>query len=104
MLWTNTLSMSDIRLSETRDLFTRELTFPATCDEVIDACGDVRLQAPGGESETIADVFERCETTEFGSTDELVGTLMTFIGQDYVGRTGYDDRGSNPGYDDEVSL
>lgn len=96
--------MTAIRLSETRDLFTRELTFPATCEDVIESCGDVTLQAPGGESETIGDVFGRCESTEFRSTDELVGTLMTFISQEYVGRTGYDDRGGNPGYDDEVSL
>jgi len=100
----NDPSMSEIRLSETRDLFTRELAFPATCEEVIETCGDVTLRAPGGESETIGDVFARCESTEFHSTDELVSTLMTFVGQDYVGRTGYDDRGGNPGYDDEVSL
>jgi hypothetical protein len=49
-------------------------------------------------------VFDRCESTEFGSTDELVDTLMMYVSEDYVGRVGYDDRGDNPGYDDEVSL
>jgi hypothetical protein len=96
--------MSKIRLSETRDLFTSELTFPATCEDVIDTCGDVTLQAPGGESESIGDALDRCESTEFTSADELVATLLTFVSQDYVGRTGYDDRGNNPSYDDEVSL
>jgi hypothetical protein len=96
--------MSEIRLSETRDLFSRELTFPATCDEVIRTCGDVTLQAPGENSESIGDVLDRCEDAEFTSTDELVDTIMMFIGENYVGRTGYDDRGPNPAYDDEVSL
>jgi hypothetical protein len=96
--------MPEIRLSETRDLFSQELTFPATCEEVIRTCGDVTLQAPGGRSESIGEVFDRCDATEFASTDELVDTLMMFISENYVGRTGYDDRGSNPTYDDEVSL
>ncbi len=96
--------MSEIRLSETRDLFSKELTFPATCDEVIQTCGDVVLQAPGGDNESIGDVLGRCESTEFTSTDELVDTLVMYVSESYVGRTGYDDRGSNPTYDDEVSL
>ena len=96
--------MPEIRLSETRDLFSQELTFPVTCEEVIEDCGDVGLQGPGGVDDTIADVFDRCESTEFGSTDELVDTLMMYVSEDYVGRVGYDDRGDNPGYDDEVSL
>ena len=85
-------------------MFIRELTFPATREDVVETCGDVRLQAPGGEGETVGDVFERCESARFESADELVGSLMTFISKEYVGRAGYDDRGGNPGYDDEVSL
>ena len=96
--------MSEIRLSETRDLFVQELSFPATCDDVITACGDVILQAPGGTNEAIADVLARCDADEFESTDELVDTVMLFVSNDYVGRIGYDDRGNNPEYDNEVSL
>jgi len=96
--------MSGIRLSETRDLFSRELTFPVTCDEVVRTCGDTTLHAPGGDSESIGDVLDRCDAREFTSADELVDTLMMFISENYVGRTGYDDRGGNPTYDDEVSL
>jgi hypothetical protein len=96
--------MPEIRLSETRDLFVQELTFPAECEEVVAACGDVTLQSPGGDNEAIGDVLARCDSETFESTDELVDTVMLWVSNDYVGRVGYDDRGNNPAYDDEVSL
>lgn len=96
--------MSEIRLSEVRDLFSQELTFPTTSEEIITATGDVALYAPGGENESISDVLDRSETEEFQSIDELFDTFMMLLSEEYVGRRKYDDRGTNPGYSDEVSL
>ena len=96
--------MSKIELSEMSEVFEEELTFPATSEEVIDECGDATLQASGGDGATVADLVERGETDEFKSTEELVNTLMTFVDDDYVGRTGYSDRSDNPEYDDEESV
>lgn len=96
--------MAEIRLSEARDLFGRELSFPVSRETVVSEIGDVHLQAPGSGGESISSVLARCETEEFRSSDELVSSLMTFVDDDFVGRKGYDDRGRNPGYDDEVSL
>ncbi|PSQ14236.1 hypothetical protein BRC99_03120 [Halobacteriales archaeon QS_7_69_60] len=87
--------MSEIELSEMSEVFEEELTFPATSEEVIDECGDTTLQASGGDGATVADLIERGETDEFESTEELVNTLMTFVDDDYVGRTGYSDRSDN---------
>jgi len=97
--------MTEIRLSEARDLFTRSLTYPVSCGDVIEESGDVKLTSPTGATETIGDVLGRCDSAEtFDSNDELYDTLVTYLGEDFIGRKHYDDRGSNPQLDEEVSL
>ncbi|MEF8841203.1 MAG: hypothetical protein V5A62_06200 [Haloarculaceae archaeon] len=96
--------MTAIRLPETRDLFSRELEFPVTCERVVDSVGDVDLESPSGSAESIGTVLGRCETDEFASVDELYGALVTFVGEAYVGRKGYDDRSSTTTRDEEVSF
>jgi len=94
-----------MRLSETRDRFASELTFPIEHETVIDSLGDVELDAPYGESESVSDVLERAGETEYESADELYDTLVTFVGDAYIGRKFYDDRGSNTEIDsEEVSF
>jgi hypothetical protein len=90
-----------VRLPETRDLFTRRLAFPATAETVTDQIGDVTLESPMGSEETIAEVLERCPEDRFDSADALYDALVTFVGDAYVGRKHYDDRGSQGGIDDE---
>ena len=97
--------MREIRLAEARDLFSQELAYPVACAEVIEATGDVALASPTGSSETIGTVLEHCDPeTIFESNDELFDTLVTYLSEQYIGRKGYDDRGANPHYDEEVSL
>lgn len=94
-----------MRLSDTRDRFIGEFSFPVQRTEVIDQLGDVVLDAPGGEPETIGEVLDRAETTVFRSPDELFDVLVSFLGEQYVGRKYYDDRGANTGIDsEEVSF
>ena len=90
-----------MRLPETRDLFSRQVSFPTTTEDVIAEIGEVALEAPMGEEETIADVLGRCPDDEFGDADALYDALITFVGDAYVGRKFYDDRGSQAGMDDE---
>lgn len=82
-----------MRLPETRDLFARKLQFPTTRATVLESVGDIELNAPTGENRTIGEVIERSETEEFDSADSLYGTLMTFVGEEFIGRKYYDDRG-----------
>jgi hypothetical protein len=96
--------MTEIRLSEARDLFSRELAFPVDCQTVIEETGDVCLTSPTGATETIGDVLGRCEGETFDSNDELYDALVTYLGEDFIGRKHYDDRGANPQQDEEVSL
>jgi hypothetical protein len=96
--------MTAIRLPEARDLFSRTLSFPATDDEVLAELGDVTIEAQFGTDETIGDAIERSGADEFDTADELFDTLLACVGEEYVGRKQYDDRGATVGYDDEVSL
>jgi hypothetical protein len=82
-----------MRLPETRDLFAQKLQFPTTRATVIETVGDTVLDAPSGESIRLSDVLERCGTDEFSSADTLYDTMMTFVGEEFIGRKYYDDRG-----------
>jgi len=94
-----------MRLPETRDLFARKLQFPATRATVMETVGSTVLDAPGGENKTIGDIIDRCETDEFESADTLYDTLMTFVGEEFIGRKYYDDRGGiGQSLDDEQEV
>ncbi|MDY6819058.1 MAG: hypothetical protein SVG88_10395 [Halobacteriales archaeon] len=94
-----------MRLTETRDLFIDRLEFPTNSPEVLDAVGEIKLDAPTGDPECIAEVLDRAEETEFASADELYDTLIAHLNDQYIGRKYYDDRSSQQAIDnDEVSL
>jgi hypothetical protein len=93
-----------MRLSEARDRFAAELDFPVDRDSVIDELGDVPLTAPGGDAESVGVVVERSNVSTFGSADELFDALVGNVGEAFVGRKFYDDRGTNPQLDEEVSF
>ena len=94
-----------MRLPETRDMFTRRLEFPIACETVIERIGDVKLDAPTGDGETVGEVLGRCGEETFESADDLYGALIGSVGDEYIGRKYYDDRGSQPSDpDEEVSF
>lgn len=93
-----------MRIAETRDLFASELDFPASRNTVVEAVGDVDLEAPYGDSESIGEVLERVEQTEYQSVDELFDLVITNVGDAFIGRKFYDDRGVNVQDHDEVSF
>jgi hypothetical protein len=84
-----------MRLPETRDLFAQQLEFPTTRQTVLETVGETELQAPTGQSESIAEVIERSDAEEFESADSLYGTLMAFVSDAFIGRKYYDDRGGS---------
>jgi hypothetical protein len=90
-----------MRLSETRDLFVERLDFPAKRETVLETVGSIELDAPMGEPESIEQILERTDAAEFESADELYDSLVTFVGDQYIGRKFYDDRGSQAGIDTE---
>lgn len=95
-----------MRLPETRDLFARELHFPASADDVEDRIGETELDAPTGKTETIEEIIRRSSEEEFRSADELYDTLITFVSDAFIGRKYYDGRGhsSQETEEEEVSF
>ncbi|MFB6129572.1 MAG: hypothetical protein ABEJ28_01985 [Salinigranum sp.] len=94
-----------MRLAETRDLFSRQLTFPVEHETVSRQIGDVELDAPSGSAETIGEIIARTDDARYDSADELFDALITNVGDQYVGRKFYDDRGTQHMMDnDEVSF
>lgn len=76
-----------------------------TRSTVLDTVGDTVLHAPSGENKTIGDVIQRCEIDEFESADSLYDSLMTFVGDEFIGRKFYDDRGGvGPSQDDDQEV
>ena len=94
-----------MRLSDARDRFVSEFTFPVERETVLKTIGDVEIDGLTDDPETVGDVLHRTNSEAFHSADELYDTIIGSIGSEYVGRRFYDDRGSNAGIDvDEVSF
>ena len=94
-----------MKLANARDQFVEEFTFPVERQQVLASLGDVEIDGPTENPDTVAEVLERTDVEVFDSADELFDTLIGLLSSEYVGRQFYDDRGSNVGMDiDEVSL
>jgi len=94
-----------MRLSNARDRFVSEFTFPVERSRVLETMGDVEIEGPTDDPETIDEILDRTDIESFGSADELYDSIIGSIGSGYVGRRFYDDRGSNTALDiEEVSF
>lgn len=94
-----------MRLSEARDRFISEFTFPVEHGTVVETLGDVEVDGPTNNPETVGEILGRVEEDSFYSADDLYDTIIGSVGSDYIGRRFYDDRGSNLDIDfEEVSL
>lgn len=84
-------------LSELPAYLETELSYPVELETVIEQAGTVEIEAPdAGDSETIASVLEPLASSSFESPADLYLTIYGSVGDDYIGRKFYDDRGSNP--------
>ena len=77
-------------------MFVERLRFPANREEVIERVGDVALDPPDGDRTTVEAVLEMADDTEFHSPDELHQTVVGYVGDGFIGRKYYDDRGGQP--------
>lgn len=94
-----------MRLSNARDRFVSEFTFPVEKETVVDRLGDVEIEGPTDNPETVEVVLERSGEETFQSAEALYDAIIASVGSQYVGRRFYDDRGSNIGIDiEEVSF
>lgn len=90
-----------MEIAQLRDWTEAEFTYPLTADEVVSQAGDQEIAAPEPEeSETIESVINRCGETTFEEPVSLFEAIIGNLGEAYVGRKFYDDRGCNPVPDD----
>jgi len=92
-----------MRLRDVRDEIEDCVDCPAETSIVLDEMGNRTLEAPGGESETVAQVLRRDGTETYSTPVELYESILCNLSEAYVGRKGYDDRGPNP-VDEPVSF
>ncbi|MFB6219615.1 MAG: hypothetical protein ABEH77_10670 [Halobacteriaceae archaeon] len=89
-----------MRPNDTYDHFEAEFSYPIDREDVIEAVGETALTPPRGAPESIGEVLGRAEATTFHCPRELFETLTAHLGEQYVGRKFYDDRGPNVGLAD----
>ncbi|WP_267643248.1 hypothetical protein [Haloarchaeobius amylolyticus] len=93
-----------IRHTELFDLVTDTCTFPADRATIEDRVGGTELVSPHGETVTLASVMRQGEQDGYESALEFHNTVLSQLGESFVGRKAYDDRSSNHGRDTNVSL
>jgi hypothetical protein len=86
-----------MRLPNIHEAFARRLSFPADRQTVLERVGDVTLEAPGGDDTTVGAVLASTDAERFDSADELCETVVAFVGDAFIGRKFYDDRGEQTG-------
>lgn len=93
--------------NEVRDLLDQACDYPIEHEALVEAVGDVTIDAPADGSETVDAVLDRAGKTRYRSADDAYQTLLACVGETYVGRKHYDDRSgvrSLPDSRTDVSL
>ena len=86
-----------MRLSELHEFLEREFEYPIDHASVIERIGTIRIAAPEERSaETVSKIIDPLDQQTYDSADELFETIIGNLGDEYIGRKFYDDRGGNP--------
>lgn len=84
-----------MRHTDAYEAFEQTCSYPIDRETIIETMGDRTIESPTGTEETLGEILGRTETETFGSTRELFDTFVGQLGEQYVGRKFYDDRGDN---------
>lgn len=84
-----------MRLAEIQNRLARDIEFPADQAAVIDTIGDIDIDAPDGDDESVRDVIERTGERSFSNPDDVYNSILGCVSEQYIGRKYYDDRGHN---------
>lgn len=73
-----------------------DLEYPIDLETVIERIGDTEIEAPDRmDSETVAGILGPLGQDTYNSPVELADAIIGNVGDEYVGRKFYDDRGGN---------
>lgn len=74
-----------------------EFEYPIDQDAVIERIGAMEIGGSDAQqTETVSAVISDVGQETYGSADELFQTIIGNVGDEYIGRKFYDDRGGNP--------
>jgi len=93
-----------MRPSDVRELVEGEVGFPVTRETLVNQVGDRTIESPDGGSTSIEAVLRRAEESEYRSAEEVYETILANLGEEYVGRKHYDDRGRNYSRSEDESF
>lgn len=86
-----------VHLNDLPDWTEAAFDYPVEHATVIRRAGDRTLEAPApAESETVATALDRSREDTYRTADQLRAAIRGGVGEAYVGRKRYDDRGGNP--------
>lgn len=71
------------------------LAFPAAHSAVMDQVGTVEIRSPSGDSSTVREILDPVAVDSYASADELYTTIVGNLGDEFIGRKYYDDRGGS---------
>lgn len=80
------------------------LDMPIDQETVVENLGDVEIDAPTGDSETVAEILNRDPTEVYDSAEDVYYSILSNLDEVYVGRKFYDDRGPNPMKSEVISF
>lgn len=83
----------DMHRTDIRQLIAQTCEFPADFDTISEQLGDVEIVAPTGDSMTIAQILDIPGKVTYDSPDEVYTTIVGNLGDAFIGRKYYDDRG-----------
>ncbi|MFB6162139.1 MAG: hypothetical protein ABEJ86_01685 [Halococcoides sp.] len=82
-----------MELTEIRTHLTEDCDFPIDRMGLIDAVGDREVVAANGGSMRLGEAIETTDDTRYGSATEAHEMILANLGEAFVGRKYYDDRG-----------
>ncbi|MFB6155040.1 MAG: hypothetical protein ABEJ22_04030 [Haloferacaceae archaeon] len=83
-----------MRLPEVYDLLARDGSFPTEHETLAASLENVEVEAPDGTTTPLGAVFARTDERRYRSAQEAYATVLGTVGEEFVGRKGYDDRSS----------
>lgn len=83
--------------TDVKQLVDQSIEFPVEHATLIDQVGEVELMAPTGDSVTIGELLEMVGERTYQCSDTLYITIVGTLGDAFIGRKYYDDRGGMHG-------
>ena len=86
-----------MKIGELHEYLESELSYSLSHSSVLDRIGAVEIDAPDrDETEQISAIIGNVGQESYDSSQELYETIIGNVGDEYIGRKFYDDRGGNP--------